>query len=326
MSTSAPPGHFQALLGPQSLSGLRIAGAAVWPISNGAPPPPPPLAPLRSCQPGAIWRLPRSASSAQRAVQRGGEQNIWAGNGGGAFQRLTLLLLEALEGGCLGFADLCTSGRASPVRSGGLCGARQFAEPTVHSVGSQKPRTQRTLLCKGPPGGGNPEKQTPCVCAHAQVSVAAMVRLLIIDEVHLLNDERGPVIETLVARTTRQVGAAHNASTQASTQASKEASKQARRAGGCVPGPLWNVDAGCSGSRRCVRGFCMEESCIPGYERLQAAGRLGSAGMWRGPGVCSRAGRVTGQAGAPRWCSLHYITLHYKLYNVHGCRWRAARA
>ncbi len=38
-----------------------------------------------------------------------------------------------------------------------------------------------------------------------QVSVAAIVRLLIIDEVHLLNDERGPVIETLVARTTRQV-------------------------------------------------------------------------------------------------------------------------
>ena len=35
--------------------------------------------------------------------------------------------------------------------------------------------------------------------------MAATVRLLIIDEVHLLNDERGPVIETLVARTTRQV-------------------------------------------------------------------------------------------------------------------------
>jgi len=35
--------------------------------------------------------------------------------------------------------------------------------------------------------------------------VAALVRLLIIDEVHLLNDERGPVIETLVARTQRQV-------------------------------------------------------------------------------------------------------------------------
>ena len=35
--------------------------------------------------------------------------------------------------------------------------------------------------------------------------MAALVRLLIIDEVHLLNDERGPVIETLVARTQRQV-------------------------------------------------------------------------------------------------------------------------
>jgi antiviral helicase SLH1 len=32
-----------------------------------------------------------------------------------------------------------------------------------------------------------------------------MVKLLIIDEVHLLNDERGAVIETIVARTLRQV-------------------------------------------------------------------------------------------------------------------------
>jgi hypothetical protein len=31
-----------------------------------------------------------------------------------------------------------------------------------------------------------------------------MVKLLIIDEVHLLNDERGAVIETIVARTLRQ--------------------------------------------------------------------------------------------------------------------------
>lgn len=31
------------------------------------------------------------------------------------------------------------------------------------------------------------------------------VKLLIIDEVHLLNDERGAVIETIVARTIRQV-------------------------------------------------------------------------------------------------------------------------
>lgn len=32
-----------------------------------------------------------------------------------------------------------------------------------------------------------------------------LVRLLIIDEVHLLHDERGPVIESIVARTFRQV-------------------------------------------------------------------------------------------------------------------------
>lgn len=36
-------------------------------------------------------------------------------------------------------------------------------------------------------------------------SLINVVRLLIIDEVHLLHDERGPVIETLVARTLRQV-------------------------------------------------------------------------------------------------------------------------
>ena len=38
------------------------------------------------------------------------------------------------------------------------------------------------------------------------VSISSLVKLLIIDEVHLLNDDRGPVIETLIARTLRQVG------------------------------------------------------------------------------------------------------------------------
>ncbi|CAL1546560.1 unnamed protein product, partial [Lymnaea stagnalis] len=37
------------------------------------------------------------------------------------------------------------------------------------------------------------------------VALAQLVKLLIIDEVHLLHDDRGPVIETLVARTKRQV-------------------------------------------------------------------------------------------------------------------------
>ncbi|CAI4232831.1 unnamed protein product [Auanema sp. JU1783] len=39
----------------------------------------------------------------------------------------------------------------------------------------------------------------------ADNSLSSLVRLLIIDEVHLLQDERGPVIETIVSRTLRQV-------------------------------------------------------------------------------------------------------------------------
>ena len=34
---------------------------------------------------------------------------------------------------------------------------------------------------------------------------ATLVRLLIIDEIHLLHDDRGPVLESIVARTIRQV-------------------------------------------------------------------------------------------------------------------------
>ncbi len=37
------------------------------------------------------------------------------------------------------------------------------------------------------------------------VQLAQVVRLLIIDEVHLLHEDRGAVIESLVARTLRQV-------------------------------------------------------------------------------------------------------------------------
>ena len=41
--------------------------------------------------------------------------------------------------------------------------------------------------------------------ATGDVSLAQIVRLLIIDEVHLLHEDRGAVIECLVARTLRQV-------------------------------------------------------------------------------------------------------------------------
>ena len=41
--------------------------------------------------------------------------------------------------------------------------------------------------------------------ATGDVALAQVVRLLIIDEVHLLHEDRGAVIECLVARTLRQV-------------------------------------------------------------------------------------------------------------------------
>ena len=50
-----------------------------------------------------------------------------------------------------------------------------------------------------------PEKWDVVTRKGGDAAAAASVRLLIIDEVHLLNDERGPVIETLIARTQRQV-------------------------------------------------------------------------------------------------------------------------
>ena len=50
-----------------------------------------------------------------------------------------------------------------------------------------------------------PEKWDVITRKGGEVSIASKVKLLIIDEVHLLNDDRGSVIETIVARTTRQV-------------------------------------------------------------------------------------------------------------------------
>ena len=41
----------------------------------------------------------------------------------------------------------------------------------------------------------------------SDVALAQLVKLLIIDEVHLLHDDRGAVLEALVARTLRQVKA-----------------------------------------------------------------------------------------------------------------------
>lgn len=42
------------------------------------------------------------------------------------------------------------------------------------------------------------------------VALTSLVKLLIIDEVHLLHGERGPVVESIVARTLRQVESSQN--------------------------------------------------------------------------------------------------------------------
>ena len=42
------------------------------------------------------------------------------------------------------------------------------------------------------------------------VGLTQIVRLLILDEVHLLHEDRGPVLESLVARTIRQVCPSHS--------------------------------------------------------------------------------------------------------------------
>ena len=50
-----------------------------------------------------------------------------------------------------------------------------------------------------------PEKWDVITRKSSDIALTQLVRLLIIDEVHLLNEDRGPVIESLVARTLRQV-------------------------------------------------------------------------------------------------------------------------
>ena len=50
-----------------------------------------------------------------------------------------------------------------------------------------------------------PEKWDVITRKSSDVALTSLVRLLIVDEVHLLHEDRGPVIETLIARTLRQV-------------------------------------------------------------------------------------------------------------------------
>lgn len=44
----------------------------------------------------------------------------------------------------------------------------------------------------------------------ADTELASIVKLIIIDEVHLLHGDRGPIVEAIVARTLRQVESTQN--------------------------------------------------------------------------------------------------------------------
>lgn len=50
-----------------------------------------------------------------------------------------------------------------------------------------------------------PEKWDVITRKSSDVALTQMVKLLIMDEVHLLHEDRGSVIESLIARTLRQV-------------------------------------------------------------------------------------------------------------------------
>ena len=50
-----------------------------------------------------------------------------------------------------------------------------------------------------------PEKWDVVTRKGGERAYTQLVRLMIIDEIHLLHDERGPVVEALVARTIRQM-------------------------------------------------------------------------------------------------------------------------
>jgi pre-mRNA-splicing helicase BRR2 len=50
-----------------------------------------------------------------------------------------------------------------------------------------------------------PEKWDIVTRKGAERTFTQLVRLIIFDEIHLLHDDRGPVVESLVARTIRQM-------------------------------------------------------------------------------------------------------------------------
>lgn len=61
------------------------------------------------------------------------------------------------------------------------------------------------VVTRKPTGEGEIASVSLFIASGLPLKQGQVLKLLIIDEVHLLNDERGAVIETIVARTLRQV-------------------------------------------------------------------------------------------------------------------------
>ena len=97
-------------------------------------------------------------------------------------------------------------------------------------------------------------------------STAAAVRLLIIDEVHLLNDDRGAVVETIVARTHRCVEAAQRAIRVVGLSATLPNHRDVATFLGAPPSGVFHFDA-------TYRPVPLETSFIGVHARAVAAAR-----------------------------------------------------
>ena len=133
-----------------------------------------------------------------------------------------------------------------------------------------------------------PEKWDVITRKGGEAAVSSLLRLLIIDEVHILNDERGAVIETLVARTRRQVEASQAMIRLVGLSATLPSPADVAQLLGVTPAGLFTFDAsfrpipltqrfiGVSESNPVKRGAVMSEIA---YREVAAAVRRGKQAM-----------------------------------------------
>ena len=69
-----------------------------------------------------------------------------------------------------------------------------------HNLNKEQINSTQIIVC-------TPEKWDIITRKGGERTYTQLVRLIIIDEIHLLHDDRGPVLESLIARTIRQIEA-----------------------------------------------------------------------------------------------------------------------